>query len=318
MSEPSEKTPAPRPDTPSADAEHGYAQCLALARDHYENFPTASNVLLGKSLAAPVAAIYAFARTADDFADEPGEGSPEERLAKLDEWQRRLDLAFAGKASDPIFIALADTATRYHLPKKLFSDLLSAFRQDVTQSRYESPEAMLDYCTRSADPVGRLVLRLHGYDDPALDEFSDAICTGLQLANFWQDVAIDLEKDRIYLPRSERERFGVTEEQLRTGRVDEHFRALLRSECDRARALFEKGRPLPDLVSGRLSLWLHCVWLGGIRILDGIERVDFDVFARRPKISTLDKLWIFARALGAWLFSRRLRALPAPAGEGPA
>ncbi len=294
-----------------SDLGAAYAHCLALARSHYENFPTASGILLGKKLAAPVAAIYAFSRTADDFADEPGEGTKEERLAKLARWEKHLEAAFAGKPDHPIFLALADTAKNFNLSIDLFRALLSAFKQDVLKSRYETPAEMLDYCTRSANPVGRLVLRLHGYNDPALDARSDAICTALQLANFWQDVAIDLEKDRIYLPQSEMKRFGVTEESLRARKVDESYQKLLAQECARARALFDEGAVLPSMVRGRLALWLRCVWLGGTKILAGVGKAGYDVFRKRPTLSTFDKISILLKALAGWVFHRP--ALPAAA-----
>ncbi len=294
-----------------------YAHCLSLARAHYENFPTASTLLLGKSLAGPVAAIYAFARTADDYADEPGEGTPEERLAKLETWGEELRRAYEGRSSHPVFVALSDTARRYKLPIGLFEALLSAFRQDVVKSRYATAAEMLDYCTRSADPVGRLVLRLHGYGDPKLDALSDAVCTGLQLVNFWQDVAIDLKMDRIYLPQSEMKKYGVTEAALRQERPPESLVPLLRQECARAREILARGRPLPAAVRGRLALWLRCVWLGGNRILDKIEAAGFDVFGRRPVLSAWDKFAIFARALSAWVFERpRLSAAGSAAANG--
>ena len=286
-----------------------YAWCQARAASHYENFPTASKWLLGEELSRPVAALYAFSRQADDFADEAEYGPAERRLSLIDAWEEHLDRALAGEPHHPAFVALADTIRRYKIEPELFRVLLSAFRQDVEKSRYASVAEMLDYCTRSADPVGRVVLRLHGFNAPALDEMSDAICTALQLINFWQDVAIDLEKDRIYLPQDEMQKFGVSESQLRAAQVDENYRALLKQECDRARALLEKGKPLPEFVGGRLALWLRAVWLGGERILSRIEAAGYDSFHRRPKLDGWDKMTIAARALLSW--PRQPRLLPA-------
>ena len=293
---------------PRQGTELAYAWCAARAASHYENFPTASNLLLGKELSRPVAAVYAFSRQADDFADEAEFAPAENRIKLLDEWEAHLDRALAGDPRHPAFIALADTIERYRIEPQLFRDLLSAFRQDVAKSRYENVEEMLDYCTRSADPVGRIVLRLHGFHSPQLDAMSDAICTALQLINFWQDVFIDIEKDRIYLPRIEREKFGVTEEQIRARRVDESYRGLLAQECERARALLERGRPLPEFVGGRLALWLRAVWHGGERILSGIEAAGYDCANHRPTLGGWDKLVIGVRALSSW--PRKARLLP--------
>lgn len=298
---------------PDEGTGRAYEWCLQRAASHYENFPTASNLLLGKDLARPVAALYAFSRQADDFADEAEFAPAENRLRLLDEWEQHLDRALAGEPHHPAFVALADTIARYRIEPDLFRALLSAFRQDVRKSRYESVAEMLDYCTRSANPVGRVVLRLHGFNAPVLDDMSDAICTALQLINFWQDVAIDLEKDRIYLPQDEMKKHGVTEAQLKAAQVDENYRALLKQECDRARTLLEKGTSLPEYVGGRLALWLRAVWLGGERILSGIEAAGYDSFRRRPTLSGWDKASIGVRALLSW---PRTPKLLAAAGGG--
>src|SRR5215213_4544846 len=181
--------------------ELAYKYCEKLAKAHYENFPVGS-LLIPKRLRKHFYSIYAFARTADDFADEGYEHGEraEERIAKIHEWGRMLKQALCGQASHPIFIALAETQARFDLPPDLFEDLLSAFAQDVTRTRYESFEQLLDYCDRSANPVGRLILLLFGHKDEGLHQMSDSICTALQLANHWQDVGIDLRKDRVYLP----------------------------------------------------------------------------------------------------------------------
>ena len=270
------------------------AHCQRLASSHYENFPTAS-LLLPSRVRPAVAAIYAFARIADDFADEPEhEGFRSERLK---EWGHLLDEALAGRPRGPVFVALADAITRFDLPAQPLRDLILAFEQDVVTPRYATWETVLDYCTRSADPVGRLVLALHGIRDAASIAASDAICTGLQLTNFWQDVAIDLEKDRIYLPAEDLARHGVSEADLFARVATPAFRALLADEIARTRAIFARGLPLVRDTRGRLGLWLRCVWAGGHAILDRIEDVEGDVFTRRPKLSRLDWALLLAPAI---------------------
>ena len=270
--------------------EESFRYCERLARAHYENFPVGS-VLIPKRLRKHFYSIYAFARTADDFADE-GQGadlSAERRLAMIAEWREQLHLAFNGEASHPVFIALRETRERFDLPLSLFDDLLSAFSQDVLKRRYENFDELRDYCRRSANPVGRLVLLLFGYNDSELHERSDDICTALQLANHWQDVAIDLDKDRVYLPAEDLDRFRVTVEELKTGTPGAGFKKLMKFEVARAREYFIRGKPLCAAVRGRLGLELRAVWSGGWRILDRIEENDYDVFARRPEITFSDK-----------------------------
>lgn len=271
-----------------------YARCTAIARSHYENFPVAS-LLAPRRLRPHVHAVYAFARGADDFADEPEhEGK---RLERLDAWEGELDRALAGASEDPVHVATADTIRRFDLPDRPFRDLLDAFRQDCRKRRYDRWEELLDYSRRSANPVGRIVLLLFGHRDERLAHLSDAICTALQLTNFWQDVAIDLSRDRIYLPAEDRERHGVTEEALLRGEADEPFRALLGEMVARTRSRFEEGRPLLSEVSGRLRLELRAVFRGGTRILDRIERADYDVFRRRPRLGPSDWAAIAAAVL---------------------
>jgi phytoene synthase len=272
--------------------DEAFAHCKARVRAHYENFPV--GLFVPKEKQPYVHALYAFARTADDFADEPRyEGS---RREKLDEWERRLRACYRGEAEDPIFVALGETVRRLEIPPELLLDLLSAFRQDVEKNRYETWDELLDYCRRSADPVGRLVLLVFGYRDPGLPPLSDAICTGLQLANHWQDVAVDLRKDRIYVPRELMRRFGVGEWDLSAGQVGDGFRALMAELIARTRALFERGRPLCDRVGRDLRFEMRLTWLGGSSILDGIEAVEADVFRRRPQHGALDKLRLAWRA----------------------
>lgn len=287
-------------DAPEA-LSSAYAYCEKLAFSHYENFPVASHLLPAR-MRPHIAAIYAFARTADDFADKPGLPDAE-RLRLLDDWQRRLDDvvstgdaglsplprdAHQTRASDSIFLALGNTIRQHNLPPSLFEDLLSAFRQDVTTTRYRTWTDVLDYCRRSANPVGRLVLRVAGYDSPTLDAESDAVCTALQLTNFWQDFADDWRHGRLYLPVSDRDAAGAKEEDLDAARLTPEWTAVLRTAAGRTRALFAAGRPVCDAVSGRLRWELRLTWLGGSRILDRLEAANFDVFRHRPSLGAAD------------------------------
>ncbi|MEW6323095.1 MAG: squalene synthase HpnC [Acidobacteriota bacterium] len=275
-----------------------YAEAERLARAHYENFPVASR-LLPAALRRHVAAVYAFARIADDFADEPGR-APADRLARLDEWARGLH----GDASvHPVFLAVADTRARFDLTTDLFDDLLSAFRQDVTTGRYETWPDLLDYCRRSANPVGRLVLRLHGYRDEALDRASDAVCTALQLVNFWQDLAIDWSRGRLYVPEQTWRAAGADPTDLDGGRWTPAWRAALADAGARTRELLARGRPVCDGVAGRLRYELRATWLGGSRILDRLERSGYDVFTARPALAATDALVIAFRTV-TWRRSR--------------
>ncbi|HEU4401857.1 MAG TPA: squalene synthase HpnC [Candidatus Polarisedimenticolia bacterium] len=269
------------------------AFCARLAREHYENFPVAS-VLVPASIRPAVQAIYAFARIADDFADE--EVHEGRRLERLDEWGHMLEDCFQGRALHPVFVALREAARGHDLPAQPFRDLLAAFRMDVERRRYPDYGELLRYCRLSADPVGRLVLHLFGHREPRLIGLSNGICTALQLANHWQDIAIDLARDRIYLPEDDRTDHGVTEEDLRAGKVTEGFRALMRLQIERARALLAAGRPLCDAVRGRLRWELRLTWLGGERVLERIEMADYDVFRRRPRLGTRDALVVLGRA----------------------
>ena len=275
-----------------------YAACEALAKSHYENFPVAS-VLMPARLRPHIAAIYAFARTADDFADEPGY-EPQERLRLLSEWRARLRAITPGEPAsrdgdplpDQIFLALGDTIRRCSLPLSLFEDLIDAFIQDVTTTRYSTWPDVLDYCRRSANPVGRLILRLSGYSDERLDRASDAVCTALQLTNFWQDLAIDWERGRLYVPE-EIWRAHAADPSLLNGKLlTPEWAAAMRDLGARTRSLFEQGRPVCDGVSGRLRYELRATWLGGTRILERLDRAGFDMFTARPKLGPADALVI--------------------------
>lgn len=275
-----------------------YDWCRHLASTHYENFPVASR-LLPRSVRPHIAAVYAFARIADDIADEPGM-TESERLEWLEKWRLGVERAYRDEADHPAFIAVADTVNRYRIPKELLLDLLSAFRQDVTVQRYETFSDLLDYCRRSANPVGRIVLRLFGYDDPDLDRDSDAICTALQLTNFWQDVRIDAERGRIYIPREDLRRFGGREDLVERGIMTEPFSRILAFEVVRTRAIFRRGALLPESVRQPLRMELRLTWLGGMRILDKIEQSGYTVLENRPTLGLTDVLGMLVRS------SRRL------------
>jgi squalene synthase HpnC len=287
-----------------ADLERAYGWCAHIARHHYENFPVAS-LLLPPHMRPAIAAVYAFARRADDFADEPGP-SAAERLALLDGWQQRLHgrnppVANGGEQSTGagdglIFVALHDAIARHHLPISLFDDLLSAFRQDVSTSRYAAWSDVLDYCRRSANPVGRLVLRVAGYADPELDERSDAVCTALQLTNFWQDFGIDWRRGRIYLPAADRDRAGADEQDLQQGRWTSNWQTALDTVVGRTRELFAHGRSICDAVPGRLRWELRLTWLGGSRILDKVQS-SVDSLNHRPRLTAADVPLLIGRAI---------------------
>jgi len=268
------------------DLARAYAACEAMAREHYENFPVASR-LLPKEMRRHVAAIYAFARTADDFADERRyEG--QDRLALLDGWRDLLRECDVRPEGHPVFLALGHTIREYDLPVQPFEDLLQAFRMDVTTKSYATFNDLLGYCRFSANPVGRLMLLLFGHRDVHLHAMSDAICTALQLANFWQDVGADLDKGRCYIPRDDLLYFEVTEEDLAARRATPRFETLMRFEIERTRNFFDRGSALPALLGGRLGFEIRLVAAGGRRILDKIEKVGCDVFTRRPTLTAAD------------------------------
>lgn len=267
-----------------------------MAVDHYENFPVAS-VLLPPRLRHPVALIYRFAREADDFADE-GDAAPEERLQRLDDFRRQL--VHLERGTEPEigwFSELGGIIRTHNLPFCLFHDLLSAFSQDVVKTRYASHTEVLDYCRRSANPVGRLLLVLYGANEREHGAQSDAICSSLQLINFLQDVAIDYRKDRIYLPQDELAQFGIAETQIARGDTGGRWRELMAFEVGRARALMSEGAPLGRALKGRIGLELRMIVAGGRRILEKIEGVGGDVFARRPVLRPLDWPLMLLRAV---------------------
>jgi phytoene synthase len=263
---------------------------------HYENFPVAS-VLLPSRLRRPIAVIYHFARSADDFADE-GDLPDAARLASLDGYRRELDaIERGGTPSASLFRDLAHIAREHALPLQLFRDLLDAFSQDVVKKRYADFAELLDYCRRSANPVGRLLLHLFGRTDAQSLAQSDSICSALQLANFWQDVELDWSKNRVYLPQDEMRRFGVSESQIAERRCDESWRALLGFQAVRARAMLEAGAPLGRALPGRIGLEIRTTVQGGLRILAKLEAAGCDMFRRRPALKWFDWPLLLWRAL---------------------
>ena len=294
--------------------EDAYAACARLAHSHYENFPVASRLLPAR-MRPHVAAVYAYARLADDIADE-GDVDQALRHGRLDEWTRRLHASVAGAAepedasildastrevAPAIVMATAHTIRSIELPIALFDDLVSAFRQDITVTRYDSWGALFDYCRRSANPVGRLVLRIGGWQSRDLDAASDAVCTALQLTNFWQDLAIDWRRGRLYVPAEEHVRAGASFDALDRGELTDEWRDALSRSAARTRELFDRGRAVCDGVSGRLRYELRATWLGGVRILDRLEASRFDVFHDRPSLGMRD---VPALAWGAFRWRR--------------
>lgn len=268
--------------------------CRRLTHSHYENFPVASYIV-PKNLRQHVCNIYAFARTADDFADE--KIYSDVRMQNLDEWEDELKLAYQGQSIHPIFVALETTIRKFSLPEKLFLDLIKAFKIDVIKNRYKNFDEILYYCRHSANPVGRLILLLFGYNNDEWFEYSDNICTALQLANFWQDVSVDLKKDRIYIPQEEMVQRGITEYDLEEGKFTDSLRSLMGFQVQRTEKLFLRGRPLCRKVPNlRLSYELRFTWLGGMETLNKIKKNNYDIFVR-PTLNKLDWLRLFWRTM---------------------
>jgi phytoene synthase len=267
-----------------------------MSVEHYENFPVAS-ILMPRRLRKPVAAIYHFARAADDIADE-GALQDAERLQQLAEFRDELDHIANGETPFlPLFQHLAGEIQTHALPMQPLHDLLDAFSQDVVKKRYADYDELMDYCRRSANPVGNLLLHLYEEATPVNLAYSDAICSALQLINFWQDVAKDWTIGRVYLPQDDLSRFGVSEAQIAAGRCDDNWRALMKFEVDRARALMLSGKPLGSILTGRIGLEMRMIIQGGLRILDKIEAADFDVFNHRPVLKPYD--WVIMLAKSA-------------------
>jgi squalene synthase HpnC len=267
--------------------------CSKLAHSHYENFSVVT-WFLPKHLHQHFYNIYAYCRISDDLGDEVDD--KQQSLLLLDEWEGELKQCYSGAPRHPVFVALQETVREFDIPQHEFSDLLIAFRQDQSITRFPTFDDVLAYCHYSANPVGHLVLYLCGYRDAERQQLSDYTCTALQLANFWQDVAVDYEKDRIYLPLDSMAKFGVSESDIANRKPTPQFRALMKFEVERARDWFQRGLPLAKMVDRSLALDIELFSRGGLAILDAIERQDYDVLTLRPVISKPRKLWIVARA----------------------
>jgi squalene synthase HpnC len=284
----------PQGARPKVRLEEARTYCERLARRHYENFTVAS-WLLPRHLKQHIYNIYAYCRWADDLADETGGGVT--GLALLDWWEGQLQDCYRGRAQHPVFLALAETIEQFEIPQEPFLDLLSAFRQDQRQNRYETFEELLGYCRRSANPVGRLVLHLGRCHEPENVRLSDSICTGLQLANFWQDVARDWERGRVYLPTESRRRFGYRDEMLSRRECNSQFRELLAYEVQRAESYLLTGKPLIQRVPRELRIDVSLFVRGGLAVLTAIRRTKYDVWSKRPTVNKLAKLKLL---LSAW------------------
>jgi squalene synthase HpnC len=280
--------------------EDSYKYCEKIAKEHYENFPIAS-FFIPKEKRKYIYSIYAYARAADDFADEKGIGDKEPRLKLLDEWNCKLINASNGKADEPVFIAIKQTMKDCDIPIEPLENLLKAFKQDVIKKRYNDFDEVLQYCVNSANPVGRLVLMVFGIHDEKYFALSDKICTALQLTNFWQDVEIDMRKDRIYIPQEEMKSYGYSDKELFDKVYNDNFVKLMKFQVERTEGLFQDGKALIKLISGnplthKLARELKLIWLGGMEILKSIKKADYNVFKFRPEITFRDKLKLFYKS----------------------
>ena len=278
-----------------------YRECIALARSHYENFSVAA-WFLPKRLLPHVSAVYAYCRGVDDLGDE----AAGDRLALLDAWEADLELCYTGTPSAPHLRALQHTIGAFAIPPEPFRKLITANRMDQTQHRYATFANVLHYCEHSANPVGFLYLLLFGYDDEERRRLSDATCTALQLANFWQDVRRDWDKGRVYLPQEDMERFGYSEEELAKGVCTQSFRDLMAFQVERAQALFVQGLPLVEMLEGTSRLHVKLFSLGGMRVLDAIRAQDYDVLSKRPVVSGRRKAWLLAITYLGMRLTRRI------------
>jgi squalene synthase HpnC len=299
--QPKEFVAEPRALSKSWDHSEAEGYTRWLATHHYENFHVVS-LLLPKRLHQDFYNIYSYCRWADDLGDEIGDKGESIRL--LNWWSGELDAMYEGEVRHPVFVALAGTVKKYGIPKQPFADLVRAFVQDQRVSRYDDWAGVLDYCVYSANPVGRLVLYLCGYSDPERQRLSDATCTALQLANHWQDVTVDQEKDRVYLPLDLLARHNYTVEEMFARRFDARFREIMREAVVKARELFLIGLPLARMVDKRLSIDLELFSRGGMRVLEKIEQQDHDVLSRRPSISKLERVGLLLGVLARSAFAR--------------
>jgi squalene synthase HpnC len=287
------------PNPPSLEEARAY--CERLARNHYENFSVAT-WFLPQKLRPHFYSIYAYCRISDDLGDEVGD--PLRSLSLLDEWERELDACYAGSPRHPVFVALRPTILACGIPRDPFANLLTAFRQDQTVTRYKTFDDLLGYCVNSANPVGRLVLYACGYADPERQQLSDFTCTALQLANFWQDVVVDYSKGRIYLPLDDLKQHQVAEADVGARRSSPMFRELMRFEVERARKWFVSGRPLLRSVDRELAIDIELFSRGGEEILNCIARQDYDVLRARPVISKPRKFALVANTAMKALWNR--------------
>lgn len=266
-----------------------------LAQEHYENFPVGS-FFIPKKFRRPIHLIYAFSRVADDIADE-GNMLSATRIASLDAWERSLEKALHGVTEDDFFAELASVIREFELSPQLLKDLLIAFRKDASDPRYDSFDGLLEYCRYSANPIGRLLLQIFRCSNDATAGYSDRICSALQLANFWQDISVDTRRNRLYIPRSEMTRFGLTDDDLLSGARSEEFRQLMKHLVDRTEMILTEGRPLLDLTPKELRFEMRLIWYGGMTILRKIKEIGYDTRNRRPELTAADKAAIFFKAL---------------------
>jgi hydroxysqualene synthase len=284
----------PLPPTLELEACYGYCEALCRARHH--NYPVAS-MFARSALRKHIFALFAFARVADDFADEPSyEGR---RVRELDRWEEQLHASYRGSAEHPVFVALAETVDRFALPITEFTELMSGFRTDLERRRYATFDELRGYTRQAAEPIGRLLLYIGGYRAPELHAFAEDMATAIAVARLVQDIPSDFARGRVYVPAQDLRHFGVTEADIATRRVSPAVGNLIRYEVARTRALFERSRPLVDVVGSDLAVELALTWHGGMRILDKIEAAGPRSFAQRPHLGQLDKALVVARAL-AW------------------
>ncbi len=269
------------------EVREAYKHCEKLARSHYENF-TVGSWLLPRALRPHLFAVYAFCRRTDDLGDE----ASGDRLTLLNDWEAELSLCYGGQPTDPVMVALQDTIRRFDIPAEPFTRLIEANRMDQRQHRYSTYDDLLHYCSHSAEPVGRMVLYVLGYRDPERQTLSDATCTALQLANFWQDVRRDYQMGRIYIPQEDMSRFGYSEEELADSVVNDRFRSLMHFQVDRAEELFRRGLPLEQYLHGLARLDIALFSRGGMAVLAAIRRQNYDVLSHRPVVTRTRKLWL--------------------------